>query len=509
MPIFDKEKEIIGVAQLINKQHGSFSHNDESLFEAFAVFCGLGIQAVKLHEETQRFANRAKVTMEVLSFHSQASESDVKRFFGRPEGEITTDIASISNFSFDAVSIAIPETTRCVMQMFHQIGAVEEFRIPQQVLCRWVLSIQKNYRPVTYHNWRHAFSVTHSMFSMIEKEPIKSNLSKLQRFSLLIACLSHDLDHRGTNNAFQKNTNHALSQLYSTSIMEHHHLDQCLMILNTEGNNIASNLSLKQYERLVQYIEIHILATDLATYLQRRNDYFELVATGTFAWDNDDHLKMFLSMLMTAADISAITRPWELQHRVAEVVYAEFYEQGDKEREIGVEPAPLLDRTKVDNLPQLQLGFIDFICKPVYENLYKHIAALRPLFDQMMGNRDKWEALKGKYHGFCSAATSLISIVEKHKETCDLNEKDELLEMTMNHEKAKKEEDGEKKGSDHHEFVSKIIMSNQEEDSKRRKLEQERKALQISKKLGSYKNKSSKSNKNNNNALSSAICIIV
>lgn len=28
-----------------------------------------------------------------------------------------------------------------------------------QVLCRWVLSVKKNYRPVKYHNWRHAFNV--------------------------------------------------------------------------------------------------------------------------------------------------------------------------------------------------------------------------------------------------------------------------------------------------------------------------------------------------------------
>eukprot|EP00056_Hartaetosiga_gracilis_P012607 m.201516 g.201516 ORF g.201516 m.201516 type:complete len:298 (-) comp13715_c0_seq66:477-1370(-) len=265
-----------------------------------------------------------------------------------------------------------------------------------------VLSVQKNYRPVTYHNWRHAFSVTQSMFAMIETDVVKRNLSKLQKFSLLVACLSHDLDHRGTNNSFQKNTNHALSQLYSTSTMEHHHLDQCLMILNTDGSNIASNLSLNQYERFVQYLETHILATDLALYLKKRNDFFELVKSGEFDWKNNSHLKLLLN---------AITRHWELQHRVAEIVYAEFYEQGDKEREIGVEPVPLLDRTKVTDLPQLQLGFIDFICKPVYENLAIQLPHLKPLLDQVMANRSKWEALKGKYNGFCSTATSVVSIV--------------------------------------------------------------------------------------------------
>ena len=55
---------------------------------------------------------------------------------------------------------------------------------------------------------------------------------------LLVACLSHDLDHRGTNNQFQTKTDSPLAILYSTSTMEHHHFDQCVMILSTESNNI-------------------------------------------------------------------------------------------------------------------------------------------------------------------------------------------------------------------------------------------------------------------------------
>ena len=60
----------------------------------------------------------------------------------------------------------------------------------------------------------------------------------LQIFGLLVACLCHDLDHRGTNNAFQSKVVSPLAILYSTSTMEHHHFDQCVMILNSAGNNI-------------------------------------------------------------------------------------------------------------------------------------------------------------------------------------------------------------------------------------------------------------------------------
>lgn len=58
--------------------------------------------------------------------------------------------------------------------------------------------------------------------------------SDLECLSIIIACLSHDLDHRGTNNQFQIRTMSPLVNLYSTSVLEHHHFDQCIMLLSTK-----------------------------------------------------------------------------------------------------------------------------------------------------------------------------------------------------------------------------------------------------------------------------------
>ena len=78
------------------------------------------------------------------------------------------------------------------------------------------------------------------MIPLIGGERGSNNQNHLlfQIFGLLVACLCHDLDHRGTNNAFQTKMDSPLAVLYSTSTMEHHHFDQCVMILSSEGNNI-------------------------------------------------------------------------------------------------------------------------------------------------------------------------------------------------------------------------------------------------------------------------------
>ena len=46
----------------------------------------------------------------------------------------------------------------------------------------------------------------------------------------------------------------------------------------------------------------------------------------------EEKKKLLCGMLMTAADVSAIAKPWELQHETAKMVADEFFDQGDMER---------------------------------------------------------------------------------------------------------------------------------------------------------------------------------
>lgn len=107
------------------------------------------------------------------------------------------------------------------------------------------------------------------LFSLLSFSSQSSKLSTLltdiEQLALLIGCFCHDLDHRGTNNAFQikweenisaitmivgpvawyfyslllLRTDSPLAILYSTSTMEHHHLDHCIMILNSQVSELS------------------------------------------------------------------------------------------------------------------------------------------------------------------------------------------------------------------------------------------------------------------------------
>lgn len=52
-----------------------------------------------------------------------------------------------------------------------------------------------------------------------------------------------------------------------------------------------------------------------------------------------------------------------------------------------------MDRKKKDELPKMQVGFIDFVCMPLYEVLTDLIPSLHPLLDGVKSNRENWQIL--------------------------------------------------------------------------------------------------------------------
>uniref|UniRef100_A0A8C4NTQ5 Phosphodiesterase n=1 Tax=Dicentrarchus labrax TaxID=13489 RepID=A0A8C4NTQ5_DICLA len=397
-----KKDKVIGVCQLVNKMDeasGSvkaFNRNDEQFLEAFAIFCGLGIQNTQMYETVERAMAKQEVTLEVLSYHASAAEEESRELQVTAVATVpSAQSLRLLDFSFSDFDLSDTETTLGTIRMFVDLNLVQNFQMKYTSLCQWILSVKKNYRKnVAYHNWRHAFNTAQSMFALLKSGRLQNNLSDLEVLALMIATLSHDLDHRGVNNSYIQRSDHPLAQLYCHSTMEHHHFDHCLMILNSPGNQILSSLSLDEYKATLKMIERAILATDLALYMKRRGEFFELTKNSQFVWEDEHHRDLLRSMLMTACDISAITKPWPVQKRIAELVATEFFEQGDKERrELNIEPSDLMNREKRDKIPSMQVSFIDAICTQLYETLAGMSEYCSPLLEGCQKNRQHWKRL--------------------------------------------------------------------------------------------------------------------
>ncbi|KAM4537191.1 cGMP-specific 3',5'-cyclic phosphodiesterase isoform 4-T4 [Odontesthes bonariensis] len=355
-----KKDKVIGVCQLVNEMDEAsntvkaFNRNDEQFLEAFAIFCGLGIQNTQMYETVERAMVKQEVTLEVLSYHASATEEETQELQVTAVATVpSAQSLHLLDFSFSDFELLDTETTLATVRMFVDLNLVQNFQM------------------------KHT-----------------NNLSDLEILALMIATLSHDLDHRGVNNSYIQRSDHPLAQLYCHSTMEHHHFDHCLMILNSPGNQILSGLTLDEYKATLKMIERAILATDLALYMKKREEFFELTKNSQFVWENEHHRDLLRSMLMTACDISAITKPWPVQKRIAELVATEFFEQGDKERrELNIEPIDLMNREKRDKIPSMQVSFIDSICIQLYETLAGMSEYCSPLLEGCQKNRQHWNRL--------------------------------------------------------------------------------------------------------------------
>ncbi|KAI5107221.1 dual 3',5'-cyclic-AMP and -GMP phosphodiesterase 11A [Silurus meridionalis] len=341
VPIWNSNHQIIGVAQVLNRLDGKpFDDADQRLFEAFVIFCGLGINNTIMYDQVKKSWAKQSVALDVLSYHATCSKTEVDKFKAANIPLVCE--LGIDKLSFDDFSLDQDAMITAALRMFMELGMVQKFKIDYETLCRWLLTVRKNYRMVLYHNWRHAFNVCQCMFSMLTTAGFQETLSELEILALIVGCVCHDLDHRGTNNAFQAKTGSALSLLYGTSAtMEHHHFNHAVMILQSE---------------------------------------------------------------------------------VAELVTSEFFEQGDRERsELKLTPSAIFDRNRKDELPSLQLEWIDGICAPLYEAFVKLNPKLQPMVDMIQANRAMWDEQHQKRQ-------RIQELVNLPSTTCDgdLGDKDVL-----------------------------------------------------------------------------------
>ncbi|CAG9768016.1 unnamed protein product [Ceutorhynchus assimilis] len=389
MPIYIRGS-IIGVVQMVNKHSGCFTTDDEAAFKTFAVYCGLALHHAKLYDKIKKSEQKYKVALEVLSYHNTCTEEEVK--FCLSEG-IPEHIPGVDDYYFNPFDVRDFEKVKYSIYMFIDLFGLMKF--DTKSLTRFVLTVKKNYRRVPYHNWTHGFSVANSMYCILKRSEgcFKTN----ECLALFIGALCHDLDHRGKNNKFMSDTESPLAAIYSTSTMEHHHFNQTVTILQQEGHNIFGKLSSSDYKQVLGLLKHCILATDLAVFFPNKAKLTRIVEERTFTWSNTEHRMLLQAISMTGSDLSASAKPWDIQVETVKVIFEEFYQQGDAEREVGRHPIPMMDRQQPDQQPSSQVGFLTGICLPCYNLLNTLIPECKPLLDMCQNNLEHWQKIDTEF----------------------------------------------------------------------------------------------------------------
>ncbi|XP_030762448.1 probable 3',5'-cyclic phosphodiesterase pde-5 [Sitophilus oryzae] len=385
MPIYIKGS-IIGVVQMVNKHAGFFNENDEAAFETFAVYCGLALHHAKLYDKIKKSEQKYKVALEVLSYHNTCTDDELTSAL---EAGIPDDLTGLDDYYFNPFTLNDSKKVRQSISMFIDLFGLAHF--DKECLVRFVLTVKKNYRKVPYHNWTHGFSVANSMYCVLKRTA--SRFNKNEGLALFVGALCHDLDHRGKNNKFMSDTASPLAAIYSTSTMEHHHFNQTVTILQQEGHNIFGKLSSCDYKQVLGLLKHSILATDLALFFPYKAKLTKIIEDKIFSWSNAEHRLLLQAISMTGTDLSASAKPWYIQEQTVKIIFEEFYQQGDAERDAGREPIPMMDRQQPDQQAASQVGFLNGICLPCYRLLSELIPECKPLLEMCEENLQRWKQL--------------------------------------------------------------------------------------------------------------------
>ncbi|KAJ1549564.1 cGMP-specific 3',5'-cyclic phosphodiesterase [Cladochytrium tenue] len=364
-----------GVAVLANKAGGGgFALHDGAALRAFAAACGAAVERAMAHEELERERLRRRVEREVLAFHAATGDAEAQTFLDRvaatgggvveDEGEEEEEeeeeekhsesVLDVSNGGGDyhgggsdgamlphSLDLADDRAVSAVLWMLADAGAEAELGCTRRELARYVLTVRRAYRPVAYHNFLHAAGVMHGVHYLVVggsraggdkssatmtaaaataagRRAAALGLDRVEALAMLVAALNHDVDHRGTNNAFQFAAGTAVGRLYSTSVMERHHLSQAHSILGYPGHDLTRNLAGGARARFLATLDHSILATDLATHFRCRGELAGMSAAAAAAGTGGVRERELLrGLVMTCADLSTMHKRWPDARRVA------------------------------------------------------------------------------------------------------------------------------------------------------------------------------------------------
>ncbi|KAM8975436.1 cGMP-dependent 3',5'-cyclic phosphodiesterase isoform 2-T2 [Pelodytes ibericus] len=397
-PIKNESNEVIGVAELVNKINGpGFTKFDEDLATAFSIYCGISIAHSLLYKQVREAQFRSHLANEMMMYHMKVCEDETKKLQSNGVLPVSKIDPNFSSFTYTPRSLPEDDTTMGILSMFEDMGFVTNYKIDRMTLIRFCLMVKKGYRDPPYHNWMHAFSVSHFCYLLYKNLELINYLEDIEIFALFVSCMCHDLDHRGTNNSFQVASKSVLAGLYSSegSVMERHHFAQAIAILNSQGCNIFEQFSRKDYQRMLDLMRDIILATDLAHHLRIFKDLQKMAEVG-FNPKNKHHHSLLLCLLMTSCDLSDQTKGWKTTRKIAELIYKEFFSQGDLEKAMGNRPSEMMDREKA-YIPELQISFMEHIAMPIYKLLKELFPRSSELYERVATNREKWTRVSHKF----------------------------------------------------------------------------------------------------------------
>lgn len=105
-----------------------------------------------------------------------------------------------------------------------------------------------------------------------------------------------------------------------------------------------------------------------------------------------ENQQLILGMCMHSADISNPAKPEHINNRWIDMLFVEFFNQGDNEKKNSMPVSMLCDRDTT-NVNKSQVAFIQFVVAPTYETIMNFMPKISPYYDAIQKNLKRFESL--------------------------------------------------------------------------------------------------------------------
>ncbi|XP_072243871.1 3',5'-cyclic-AMP phosphodiesterase 4D isoform X6 [Leuresthes tenuis] len=315
-----------------------------------------------------------------LQHSSSLTNSNIPRFGVKTEteDELAKELEHVNKWGLNVFKISEFSGNRPLTVMMYTIfqerDLLKTFKIPLDTFITYLMTLEDHYHgDVAYHNNIHAADVTQSTHVLLSTPALEAVFTDLEILAAIFASAIHDVDHPGVSNQFLINTNSELALMYNdSSVLENHHLAVGFKLLQEENCDIFQNLTKKQRQSLRKMVIDIVLATDMSKHMNLLADLKTMVETkkvtssGVLLLDNYSDRIQVLQNMVHCADLSNPTKPLQLYRQWTDRIMEEFFSQGDRERERGMEISPMCDKHNA-SVEKSQVGFIDYIVHPLWE----------------------------------------------------------------------------------------------------------------------------------------------
>lgn len=340
--------------------------------------------------------------------HTPSISGNVTNRFGVKtdhEDLLSKDLEDVNRWGLNIFKVAEHSHNRpltCVMfKIFQERDLMRTFKIPTDTFVTFMLTLEDHYHSdVAYHNSLHAADVAQSTHILLSTPALDAVFTDLEILAAIFAAAIHDVDHPGVSNQFLINTNSELALMYNDeSVLENHHLAVGFKLLQEDNCDIFQNLTKKQRQTLRRMVIDMVLATDMSKHMSLLANLKTMVETkkvtssGVLLLDNYTDRMQVLCNMVHCADLSNPTKPLDLYRQWTDRIMDEFFHQGDREREKGMEISPMCDKHTA-SVERTQVGFIDFIVHPLWETWADLVHPdAQDILDTLEDNRNWYQSM--------------------------------------------------------------------------------------------------------------------